>query len=135
MATLINCDRPEYGTITVDMNLLRQQIGWLQQLYLVRGDVADDAREGILNLLGGIQDLTDPPKERDEMTNEERGQRAETALAAYIGNDPADLSSTIVDLVTDLLHLAHQNDIEPDYVTTTAQLHYTAEVEEEAGVA
>jgi hypothetical protein len=47
-------------------------------------------------------------------------------------DDPEDLSATIVDLVTDLLHLAHQNDIEPDYVLRVAGGHQHTEVEEEA---
>ena len=67
------------------------------------------------------------------MTNEERAQRAEVALAAYPGGDPEDLTATIVDLVTDLMHLAHQNDIEPDYVAHVSVDHYDAEVREEAG--
>ena len=64
---------------------------------------------------------------------EERAERAECALLCYPGGDPEDLDATIVDLVTDLLHLAHRNDIEPDYVTRMAQEHYDAELEEEAG--
>ena len=68
------------------------------------------------------------------MTNEERAQRAEMAIAAYPGGDPEDLSSSIVDLIVDLMHLAHHNDIEPDYVAHTSAGHYTAEVEEEAGL-
>ena len=68
------------------------------------------------------------------MTNADRAQRAEAALAAYPGREDEDLSASIVDLVADLLHLAHQNDIEPDYVTRLAQDHFTAEVEEEAGL-
>jgi hypothetical protein len=69
---------------------------------------------------------------RKEMTNEERAQRAETAIAGYTGYDPYDLSATIVDLVVDLMHLAHFNDIEPDYIARISADHYTAEVEEEA---
>ena len=69
------------------------------------------------------------------MKNVDRAQRAEAALAAYQGRDAGDtLADNIVDLVTDLLHLAHQNDIEPDYVTHLAQKHYDAEVEEEVGL-
>ena len=68
------------------------------------------------------------------MTNEEFAHRAEMAIAAYPGGDPEDLTATIVDLVTDLMHLAHANDIEPDYVASRAADHYTTEVEEEAGL-
>ena len=67
------------------------------------------------------------------LNNDERSERAACALLCYPGGDPEDLDATIVDLVTDLLHLAHKNDIEPDYVTHMAQEHYDAEVEEEAG--
>jgi len=68
-------------------------------------------------------------------TNADRAQRAEMALAAYQGRDAGDtLADNIVDLVTDLMHLAHQNDIEPDYVAQRAADHYTEEVEEEAGL-
>ena len=76
---------------------------------------------------------TIPPNPSSGVKNEDRAQRAEAALAAYQGRDAGDtLADNIVDLVTDLLHLAHQNDIEPDYVTHLAQKHYDAEVEEEA---
>jgi hypothetical protein len=69
------------------------------------------------------------------MTNAERAQRAEAALAAYQGRDAGDtLADNIVDLVTDLMHLAHANDIEPDYVMHASADHYTEEVEEEAGL-
>jgi hypothetical protein len=68
----------------------------------------------------------------EAMTNEERAQRAEMALAGYDASDPEDLAATIVDLVTDLMHLAHRNDIEPDYIFQTSADHYTAEVEGEA---
>jgi hypothetical protein len=53
-ATLTNLDRPEYGTITVDMDLLRRQITWLAGL-----GISSPERDGIVNLLEGIQDLTD----------------------------------------------------------------------------
>ena len=69
-----------------------------------------------------------------EITNEQRAQRALLAVAQYPDNDPDDLSSSITDLVADLLHLAYQYGIEPDYVTHTAQMHYQAEAEEEAGL-
>ncbi len=65
-------------------------------------------------------------KENLNLTNEERAQRAEAAIAAYPGGDPEDLTATIVDLVTDLMHLAHLNDIEPDYVAQQSADHYTA---------
>ena len=66
------------------------------------------------------------------MNNIDREKRAGEALQAYPGGDPEDISSTLVDLVTDLLHLAKSLDIEPDYVIRMAQEHFDAEVEEEA---
>ncbi len=56
-ATLTNLDRAEYGVITVDLDLLDSQIAWLTGIPIC------DEREGILNLLGGITDLADPPDE------------------------------------------------------------------------
>lgn len=62
------------------------------------------------------------------MKNKDKAQRAEAALAAYHGRDAGDtLADNCVDLVTDLLHLAHQNDIEPDYIICRAQAHYQEE--------
>jgi hypothetical protein len=57
--TLINVDRPEYGVITVDLDLLKDQINWLCTL------PAGDEREGLLNLLGGIVDLADPEESEE----------------------------------------------------------------------
>jgi len=59
-ATLMNCDRSEYGTITVDLDLLSRQITWLAGL-----GISSPERDGILNLLEGIQDLADPPENED----------------------------------------------------------------------
>ena len=53
-ATLTNVDRAEYGVITVDLDLLKEQINWLSARPVC------EEREGLLNLLGGIADLTDP---------------------------------------------------------------------------
>ncbi len=69
------------------------------------------------------------------MTNKQYAQRAEAALAAYPNCEENDLSESIVDLMTDLLHLAHQHDIEPDYVIHTATMHFDTEVKEEAVLA
>ena len=71
-ATLTNLDRAEYGTVNVDLGLLRKQIKWLADLELDPEDTPEefeaamDLREGILNLLEGILDLTDPHKEEGE---------------------------------------------------------------------
>ena len=43
-----------------------------------------------------------------------------------------DLKDAITDTVANLLHLAHENDIEPDYIIHMATMHYDAEVEEAA---
>jgi hypothetical protein len=58
-ATLINVDRPEYGVITVDLDLLKDQINWLSTM------PGCDEREGLLNLLGGIADLEDSGEKED----------------------------------------------------------------------
>jgi hypothetical protein len=60
-ATLVNCDRAEYGTISVDLDLLSRQINWLAGL-----GISSMERDGILNLLEGIQDLADPIEEEAE---------------------------------------------------------------------
>jgi hypothetical protein len=68
------------------------------------------------------------------MTNEERAQRAEAALAAYQGRDAGEtLADNIVDLVVDLMHLAHQNDILPGHVAKVSGNFFAEEVEAEAG--
>ena len=58
--------------------------------------------------------------------NQIRTSRAFNAVQAYSQDE--DLAANIVDLVTDLLHLAAKNDIEPDYVIHTAIMHYDAEI-------
>lgn len=69
-----------------------------------------------------------------QATNNE--QRADIGVLALIGAGfdihPNELPTSITDLVADLLHLARQNDIEPDCVISTTQMHFDAEVEEEA---
>ena len=65
-----------------------------------------------------------------------RKERALKAVMDYCGPDiesgGIDLATGIYDLVADLLHLARENDIEPDYIVHMAQTHFDAEVEEEA---
>jgi hypothetical protein len=72
------------------------------------------------------------------LTNEQRAEVGRQAVMAAFGEDidsgGIDLATGIYDLVADRLHLAHENDIEPDYIIHMAQLHYQAEVEEEAGI-
>jgi hypothetical protein len=63
-ATLTNLDRAEYGTVSVDLDLLRKQIAWLEQQFVLPFTEAEyEARAGIINLLEGILDLTDPQNE------------------------------------------------------------------------
>jgi hypothetical protein len=59
--TLTNFDRPEYGGIVVDLNLLARQITWLAGL-----GISSPEKDGILNLLEGIQDLADPVESEEE---------------------------------------------------------------------
>jgi len=72
------------------------------------------------------------------MTNNERAAIGEKAVLAVFRDDiesgGIDLGTGIYDLVADLLHLARENDIEPDYIIHMAQMHFDAEVEEEAGI-
>jgi len=71
--------------------------------------------------------------------------RTETLRCAEIGKkavetvgfntDPDELATSIYDLIADLLHLARENGIEPDYVIEQAKMHFDAEVEEEVEAA
>ena len=71
------------------------------------------------------------------VTNNERAAIGEKAVLAVFRDDiesgGIDMGTAIYDLVADLLHLARENDIEPDYIVHMAQMHFDAEVEEEAG--
>ena len=74
------------------------------------------------------RDDTDP-------TNEHRAAFAMAALQSqtkYEDAWPDGLAESIVDLVTDLLHLARLNDIEPDYIIHMAQIHFDIKVKEDA---
>jgi hypothetical protein len=70
------------------------------------------------------------------LTNNERAATGEKAVMAVfkegIESGGIDLTTGIYDLVADLLHLARENDIEPDYIIHMAQMHFDAEVEEES---
>jgi len=72
------------------------------------------------------------------VTNDERAAIGEKAVLAIFRDDiesgGIDLGTGIYDLVADLLHLARENGIEPDYIIHMAQMHFDAEVEEEAGI-
>jgi hypothetical protein len=58
---LENVEHPENGVISVDLDLLREQLAWLENLpgYATCIPVCEE-REGLLNLLGGIIDLANP---------------------------------------------------------------------------
>jgi hypothetical protein len=72
------------------------------------------------------------------VTNNERAAIGEKAVLAVFRDDiesgGIDLGTGIYDLVADLLHLARENGIEPDYIIHMAQMHFDAEVEEETGI-
>jgi len=72
------------------------------------------------------------------VTNNERAAIGEKAVLAVfrdeIESGGIDLGTGIYDLVADLLHLARENGIEPDYIIHMAQMHFDAEVEEETGI-
>lgn len=72
------------------------------------------------------------------VTNNERAAIGEKAVLAVFRDDiesgGIDLGTGIYDLVADLLHLARENGIEPDYIIHMAQMHFDAEVKEEAGI-
>lgn len=77
------------------------------------------------------------PKERHpfhaEPTNDTRRNLARLTLAYYLktrGEAPDEGTSDILDLVTDLLHLAASmmpSDREPEQILETAAMHYRAE--------
>lgn len=56
-------------------------------------------------------------------SNEERAERAFRSLVRYKG----ETEEKIVDLASDLLHLATQYGIEPEELLRLALLHYSAE--------
>jgi hypothetical protein len=72
------------------------------------------------------------------VTNNERAAIGEKAVLAVFRDDiesgGIDLGTGIYDLVANLLHLARENGIEPDYIIHMAQMHFDAEVEEETGI-
>ncbi|TSA08037.1 MAG: hypothetical protein D4R73_09275 [Deltaproteobacteria bacterium] len=69
------------------------------------------------------------------VTNNERAAIGEKALDAVFDHcHKEEIGTSIYDLVADLLHLARENGIEPDYIIHMAQMHFDAEVEEEAGI-
>lgn len=76
-----------------------------------------------------MEDL--PVTDRLEPTIEdcaEIGKRALMATCFSVAAD--DLEASISDLMADLLHLARLNNIDPDHIIDTAQMHFDAEMEE-----
>lgn len=72
-------------------------------------------------------------RDPEKPTNKER---AETALLALNSQEKyhnaiEGLPSNIANLMADLLHLARMNYIEPNYIATTAQMNFRAEMQEE----
>ena len=65
-----------------------------------------------------------------EMTNEQRAERAYRAVLAY--SDDQDIEAGIIDLATDLLHLAPQYGLDMDDVQRISRHHYNAETTSEA---
>lgn len=65
--------------------------------------------------------------------NQARANRAQKALDAYFAaaGEIADCDdyANIVDLVTDLFHLAHQKEIEAEYITSGAMGNLQAELD------
>jgi hypothetical protein len=66
------------------------------------------------------------------MDNIDREKRAGVALRAYPGHEEEDISSSIVDLVADLLHLARSLDLDTELIIRCAKMHFCAEVEQAA---
>lgn len=62
-------------------------------------------------------------------TNRERADRAKAYLLAASADDG--VCTAIVDVITDLLHLARQAGLNPGQIIALAQLHFQAEFDEE----
>ncbi|MHB8069535.1 MAG: hypothetical protein ACYDIC_16710 [Desulfobaccales bacterium] len=72
-----------------------------------------------------------PVTDNPEPTIEECAEIGKRALVATCFSMAGeDLETSISDLVADLLHLARLNNIDPDHIIETAQIHFDAEVEE-----
>jgi hypothetical protein len=72
-----------------------------------------------------------PDAERTEVvmlepTNEQRAERAFRAVLAYAEDE--DITAGIIDLATDLLHLAPQYGMDTIEVQNTSRHHYLAEI-------
>lgn len=70
-------------------------------------------------------------------TNEKRAElafRTVLAFQSYGGGDPDDIEASIIDLATNLLHLAEQYGLESDDLQRTSRHHFNDERIAEASV-
>ncbi len=70
-----------------------------------------------------------------DRTNEQRAESAFRTLQVYLqrgDGDEGDMEASIVDLVSDLLHLGEQYGFDAEYVTRVALSHFNAEQSEVA---
>ncbi len=68
----------------------------------------------------------------DEITNQERGQWAKSALQAYQHTTGADEADALCDLLADLLHLSSSEGFCFEESLAMARIHYEAEITDAA---
>jgi hypothetical protein len=90
----------------------------------------------VLFYVFGVLQLKKNKKGPFVSTNKERTARAQHALEAYLDTKGENLNwieeeAPIVDLVTDLLHLASTNEFDIETITRRAEIHFHAEHEAE----
>lgn len=66
------------------------------------------------------------------MRNDERANRANAAVTAYIANGNVDVDCAVQDLISDLLHLAASQDEDAELVIRRAVMNFEAEQAEDA---
>ena len=66
-------------------------------------------------------------------TNKTRATRAFNTLSYYKEHENDDTKTSVIDLMTDILHLLDKHEIDHRAVVETAMGHYEAEVEEAVG--
>jgi hypothetical protein len=81
--------------------------------------------------------MTDHSIDTESLSEEEReamkrfrtakGEWAHDALKKYVNHDENDLSTTMVDMLSDMMHLAEQNDLDFDALLGSAENHYHSE--------
>jgi hypothetical protein len=76
-----------------------------------------------------LTQMRQPRKMEVEMDNDERAERALIALAAYAAHKKQydDTRTTIIDLTTDLMHLAEQAGFDAKQMMRMSEDHYSAE--------